>query len=50
MRLALFFSPPAALFGYADGTEWGVSHFRMKARSNCYGATRAEYWIARHHH
>jgi len=21
----------AGLFGYADGSEWGVSHYRMKA-------------------
>src|ERR1700752_2530293 len=24
-----FFLAPAVLFGYADGSEWGVSHYRM---------------------
>jgi cyclopropane-fatty-acyl-phospholipid synthase len=27
--LAFLVTP--GLFGYADGTEWGVSHYRMKA-------------------
>ena len=26
-----FFLATAGLFGYADGSEWGVSHYRMKA-------------------
>ena len=30
-RWRWFFLATAGLFGYADGTEWGVSHFRMKA-------------------
>ena len=28
--LALFFLATAGLFGHADGSEWGVSHYRMK--------------------
>jgi len=32
-RWRWFFLATAGLFGYADGTEWGVSHFRMKAGS-----------------
>jgi cyclopropane-fatty-acyl-phospholipid synthase len=30
MRRWLFLAT-AGLFGYADGSEWGVSHYRMKA-------------------
>lgn len=30
-RWRCFFLPTAGLFGYADRTEWGVSHYRMKA-------------------
>lgn len=29
-RWRWFFLAPAGLFGYADGSEWGVSHYRMK--------------------
>ena len=29
-RWRWFFLATAGLFGYADGREWGVSHFRMK--------------------
>lgn len=29
-RWRLFFLATAGLFGHADGTEWGVSHFRLK--------------------
>jgi cyclopropane-fatty-acyl-phospholipid synthase len=32
-RWRWFFLATSGLFGYADGTEWGVSHFRMKAVS-----------------
>jgi cyclopropane-fatty-acyl-phospholipid synthase len=31
-RWRWFFLATAGLFGYADGSEWGVSHFRMKPR------------------
>jgi cyclopropane-fatty-acyl-phospholipid synthase len=30
-RWRWFFLATAGLFGYADGIEWGVSHFRLKA-------------------
>jgi cyclopropane-fatty-acyl-phospholipid synthase len=30
-RWRWFFLATAGLFGYADGSEWGVSHYRMKA-------------------
>ena len=30
-RWRLFFLATSGLFGYADGREWGVSHYRMKA-------------------
>lgn len=30
-RWRWFFLATAGLFGYADGLEWGVSHYRMKA-------------------
>ena len=30
-RWRWFFLATAGLFGYADGNEWGVSHYRMKA-------------------
>ncbi|MBW7962375.1 cyclopropane-fatty-acyl-phospholipid synthase family protein [Bradyrhizobium sp. BR 10261] len=30
-RWRWFFLATAGLFGYADGTEWGISHYRMKA-------------------
>ena len=30
-RWRWFFLATSGLFGYADGTEWGVSHYRMKA-------------------
>lgn len=30
-RWRWFFLATAGLFGCADGTEWGVSHYRMKA-------------------
>jgi cyclopropane-fatty-acyl-phospholipid synthase len=30
-RRRWFFLATAGLFGYADGSEWGVSHYRMKA-------------------
>ena len=32
-RWRWFFLATAGLFGYADGAEWGVSHYRMKAAS-----------------
>jgi cyclopropane-fatty-acyl-phospholipid synthase len=32
-RWRWFFLATAGLFGYADGSEWGVSHYRMKATS-----------------
>jgi hypothetical protein len=32
-RWRWFFLATAGLFGYADGSEWGVSHYRMKALS-----------------
>ncbi|MGY4282200.1 hypothetical protein ACVWXO_001420 [Bradyrhizobium sp. LM2.7] len=31
LALVLSRASPAGLFGYADGSEWGVSHYRMKA-------------------
>jgi cyclopropane-fatty-acyl-phospholipid synthase len=31
-RWRWFFLATAGLFGYADGSEWGVSHYRMRAR------------------
>ena len=31
-RWRWFFLATSGLFGYADGSEWGVSHYRMKAR------------------
>jgi len=33
--LALVLLAMSGLFGYADGIEWGVSHFRMKAGLDC---------------
>jgi cyclopropane-fatty-acyl-phospholipid synthase len=30
-RWRWFFLATAGLFGHADGSEWGVSHYRMKA-------------------
>ena len=30
-RWRWFFLATAGLFGYADGSEWGISHYRMKA-------------------
>jgi len=30
-RWRWFFLATSGLFGYADGTEWGVSHYRMRA-------------------
>jgi len=33
-RWRRFFLATAGLFGYADGSEWGFSHYRMKARLN----------------
>jgi len=30
-RWRWFFLATGSLFGYADGSEWGVSHYRMKA-------------------
>ncbi len=30
-RWRWFLLATAGLFGYADGSEWGVSHYRMKA-------------------
>lgn len=30
-RWRWFFLATAGMFGYADGSEWGVSHYRMKA-------------------
>jgi cyclopropane-fatty-acyl-phospholipid synthase len=32
-RWRWFFLAISGLFGYADGSEWGVSHYRMKAAS-----------------
>ena len=32
-RWCWFFLANAGLFGFADGSEWGVSHYRMKAAS-----------------
>jgi cyclopropane-fatty-acyl-phospholipid synthase len=32
-RWRWFFLATSGLFGYADGSEWGVSHYRMKAGS-----------------
>jgi cyclopropane-fatty-acyl-phospholipid synthase len=32
-RWRWYFLATAGLFGYADGSEWGVSHYRMKAMS-----------------
>jgi len=32
-RWRWFFLATAGLFGYADGSEWGISHYRMAARS-----------------
>jgi cyclopropane-fatty-acyl-phospholipid synthase len=29
-RWRWFLLATAGLFGYADGSEWGVSHYRMK--------------------
>lgn len=33
-RWRWFFLATAGLFGYADGSEWGVSHYRMTARNS----------------
>jgi cyclopropane-fatty-acyl-phospholipid synthase len=33
-RWRWFFLATSGLFGYADGSEWGVSHYRMKAGRN----------------
>lgn len=33
-RWRLFFLATAGLFGYANGSEWGVSHYRMAATSS----------------
>jgi len=30
-RWRWFFLATAGLFGHADGSEWGISHYRMKA-------------------
>ena len=30
-RWRWFFLATSGLFGYAEGSEWGVSHYRMKA-------------------
>ncbi|MGZ3311754.1 MAG: SAM-dependent methyltransferase, partial [Xanthobacteraceae bacterium] len=30
-RWRWFFLATSGLFGYADGSEWGVSHYRLKA-------------------
>jgi cyclopropane-fatty-acyl-phospholipid synthase len=32
-RWRWFFLATSGLFGYADGSEWGVSHYRMRATS-----------------
>ena len=32
-RWRWFFLATSGLFGYADGSEWGISHYRMAARS-----------------
>ena len=29
--LRIFFMATADMFGHADGTEWGVSHYRVRA-------------------
>ena len=31
-RWRWFLLATAGLFGYADGSEWGVSHYRLKMR------------------
>jgi hypothetical protein len=33
-RWRWFLLATAGLFGHADGSEWGVSHYRMKAGSS----------------
>ena len=30
-RWRWFFLATSGLFGYAEGSEWGISHYRMKA-------------------
>jgi cyclopropane-fatty-acyl-phospholipid synthase len=33
-RWRWFFLATSGLFGYADGSEWGISHYRMKAAAD----------------
>jgi cyclopropane-fatty-acyl-phospholipid synthase len=33
-RWRWFFLATSGLFGYADGSEWGVSRYRMKAAAS----------------
>ncbi len=39
-RWRWFFLATSGLFGYAEGSEWGVSHYRMKAAGGTHGSKR----------